>query len=182
MAYKFNNLMVKVLPEGAPERPVPEPTPTANPCRALPYSHVLNPPFPCQFNPATQVLNPPFPCDNYFHTRPHVILNPPTPTYGMNPVPCELDTHACGPVAPSYQTVLTPSPVIDATPGLPGGGVDQLTALQQQLATLQAHVTQRLEAATAAAKPQTVAEAEDLEKKLQGALDEVRAHKQTLKT
>ena len=62
------------------------------------------------------------------------------------------------------------------------GGLDQLTALQQQLATLQAQVAERIDAVTAASRPQTVAEAEDLESKLQGALDEVRAHKQTLKT
>jgi len=58
--------------------------------------------------------------------------------------------------------------------------IANLAALKQQLQQALDQVTQQEAAAHAAAKPQTVEEAEALEKQLQDALAELQAHKQSL--
>jgi hypothetical protein len=159
MAYKFNNLIVKVLSEGE----------TVAPCQP---GISLAAGVPCQ--PGIS-LAAGVPCQPGISLAAGVPCQP-----GISlaaGVPCQpgISLAAAAPCQPGI------SLAVGATPALESAGLDQLTALQQQLAALQAHVAQRIEAATAADKPQTVAEAEDLERKLQGALEQLRAHKQTLR-
>ncbi len=75
-----------------------------------------------------------------------------------------------------------PQPFLDKShPGFVGGDRgERLTILKEQLRTALAEVEAREKAAEEASRPRTREEAEDLEEKLKGALEEVRGWKKTL--
>lgn len=75
-------------------------------------------------------------------------------------------------------SLICPGTLID-----PGGPVEdpiQLAALKEQLTQTLAQVEAKQQAAEAAQKPQTVAEADELQSKLEGALEELKAHRSAL--
>lgn len=161
--FRYANLMIQVLPETS------EPIAGGRtlPCAFHPGSIILNPPTPCGFHPASVILNPPTPCA--LHGSIHF-----TPT--ACPHPASYLPPACailGSIIPVPTTPVT-------NPGPLEASGAELRALHQQLVALTDQVKQRLDAEAAAAKPQTLAEAEGLETQLKGALAELQKQKAAL--
>jgi hypothetical protein len=68
-----------------------------------------------------------------------------------------------------------------SAPAESAAGLEGLTTLKQQLQQALAQVEEQERAMAAPQLPQTIAETEELEARLLGALDELRQHKETLK-
>jgi hypothetical protein len=77
-------------------------------------------------------------------------------------------------------TITTVTTVTTLLAGVPGGGSTSLGQLKSQLQQALADVEQRERAQEAAGLPQTVEEADDLERRLEGALQELRDHRKSL--
>jgi hypothetical protein len=168
MAFRFKDLMINVVPEGVEGLKCPRFTLCANfTCGLSCFNFTCGFVSPCGYNS---------PCG--------------WPTKWGCP------QNTCGIVTPWN----CPGGTIDPCGGLgsivcPGGSVldprtlvlDQpdpavdLGVLRQQLQAQLAQVDELEKAQAAAGRPQTLAEAEDLERKLKGALEELQAQKKNLK-
>lgn len=110
-------------------------------------------------------------------------------TVGCAITNCEFDTIGCTPTNCAFQSRLggevtgaacALSELADVTKQLDDLRPSELAALRDQLKALSEQVHAKVESLRAAERPQTVADAEALEKQLLGALDELRAHKKSL--
>jgi hypothetical protein len=157
MAFKLKDLMVDLLPGGgAGQNPAQCPKPSAVQCPL----HSIHCPMPSMHCPTPSVIPP---C-TAFTVAQQACVSPSL----VQPL-CPL------PSVPTQFPSLTNPTGVDATQ------LNSLATLKEQLRAQLAQVEQHEQVVHAAAKPQTVDEAQDLLQKLEGAMTELKAHIDELK-
>lgn len=183
MAFKLKDLMVDVLPgAGAAQPPAQCPNPSVVHCPM---------PSVTQHCPVPSVIHCPPPSAQALCAAPSGAPQPLCPFPSVQtqcPFP---SVNAAAMACPSPSVTTTgqamafncPFPSVTNT----GGGAPNaaqladLATLKQNLQQALAQVEQHEQTVHAAAKPQTLAEAQDLHKKMGAAMDELQAHIDTLK-
>jgi hypothetical protein len=164
MAFKFKDLMINVTSGGGPDTPIC----TVDTVRPAEAAYAIT----CTVDtvdPAGQAIT----CTvDTVHGAPYGLRR-----RGTGQGICTLDT-----VRPdALMTVTTVTTVTTLLAAAPGGSTTSLAQLKSQLQQALADVEQReRQQEEAQALPATIEEADDLERRLEGALEELRDHRRTL--